>query len=434
MSNFEEFEEFKFLTINTPNLWKQGKVSEGNLEFLDTIDNGHYSNTGGINLSGFSEFVRTESFKIPINTVIDLDLDLECDIFYILDKETGKLMIYEFRSGYFEWVKCLKFDFPKSIRAGKENIYILNENDLFIIAKTNFQIRRIFKCISANPLEIAVDSKEENVFILDTQEKQIYQVSILDNAVYTLLTDEEKRNAISNALSIFVGNKDNKIYVLDSLNKRVIVFPSSSVQSDNTEEEAGFDILSLEGPSEFIPSDVAVRDKQNIYIGDIGTSKDYNPNPRKYSNSKISQVLEYNRTSHKVILDRKDSGLYVVNFSDNLIIKFELVARFLSYGIYLSPPLDSGIQGLKWHKFVLDMEIPYPVNTNVEVFYYASDTKIDPTDIQWIKTEFSNPKDSLMFDTVGRYLWLKFSLFSNDNVYYTYHICCKSIPSQTFVS
>ena len=55
MSNFEEFEEFKFLTINTPNLWKQGKVSEGNLEFLDTIDNGHYSNTGGINLSGFSE-------------------------------------------------------------------------------------------------------------------------------------------------------------------------------------------------------------------------------------------------------------------------------------------------------------------------------------------------------------------------------------------
>ena len=129
-------------------------------------------------------------------------------------------MIYEFRSGYFEWVKCLKFDFPKSIRAGKENIYILNENDLFIIAKTNFQIRRIFKCISANPLEIAVDSKEENVFILDTQEKQIYQVSILDNAVYTLLTDEEKRNAISNALSIFVGNKDNKIYVLDSIKQK----------------------------------------------------------------------------------------------------------------------------------------------------------------------------------------------------------------------
>jgi phage tail-like protein len=62
------------------------------------------------------------------------------------------------------------------------------------------------------------------------------------------------------------------------------------------------------------------------------------------------------------------------------------------------------------------MEISDLTNTKVDVCYYASDGKNEPTDEQWIKTQFSNPKDSLMFDAVGRYLWLKLSLSSNDNL------------------
>jgi phage tail-like protein len=412
-SNFGEFEEFKFLTINTPSLWKQGIISEGDISFHEEeSNNGDYSKTGGIMLSGFTEFARTESFQIPITTAIDLDLDLDCDIFYILDKETGKLLLYDFRSGYFEWVKCLMFKCPKSIKAGKENLYILNENDLFVIAKTNFQIRKIFEHISTNLLDIAVDTKEENILILNTEERQIYRVSIVDNAVYTLLNDDERRDAISKASSIFVGRKDDKIYVLDPINKRVIVLPSIHNGGDDPE----FRIVYLDGESEFVPSDVAVLDEHNIFIGDVGSGVTYHPHPRRYNSSGLSEVLEYSRKSNKIILDRKEYGLYIINYSDNIIIKFEPVTRFLPYGSYISPLLDSGIHGLKWHKFVLDMNIPDPVNTSVEVFYYASDMKNPPTNGQWIKTQFSNPKDSLMFDAVGRYLWLKFSLFSNNSL------------------
>jgi len=420
MSNLDEFQDFKFLAINTLKVWKQGEISEdskGKITFLEESDNGNYSKNGGIMLSRSTEYVRAESFQLPITTAIDLDLDLDCDIFYILDKETGKLALYDFRSGYLEWIKCLRFKSPKYIKAGKENIYILDDDELVVIAKTNFQVRRTFEFNSKNHLDIAVDTKEENMFILNSQEKQIYVISIANNTINTLLDDNESRNAVSTSSSIFVGRKDNKIYVLDPVNKKIIVFPPIE---NGIEEMVGFSTIDLGGDSGFVPSDVAVLDGENIFVADMGSSENYHPHPRKYTSSGDSEVLEYNRTSNKIILDRRDQGPYIINYSDNMIIKFELENRYYSNGSYITPRIDSGVPGLKWHKFVLGMSIPDPVNTQVDVYYYASDLdlKNDPTDVQWqwIKTQFPNPKDSLMFDTIGRYLWMKFELFSSNRL------------------
>ena len=73
-------------------------------------------------------------------------------------------------------------------------------------------------------------------------------------------------------------------------------------------------------------------------------------------------------------------------------------------GIYSSNPLDSGIPGCKWHRIVLDGNIPE--NSTLTVSFYASDK--EKTAKSFIaRRVFKNAKDALVEVPQGRYLSLK---------------------------
>src|SRR5262249_27672863 len=158
----------------------------------------------------------------PVSKVIDLALDPICDIFYILEKDTRKLFVYDSNADYLDWIQCIQFKNPRAIEAGKNDIYFLDGNNVIILAKVNFQTRRFFPNIGTDPIAMALGNKED-IFVLDGKEKQIYKISNTTGMVYALLNTDEERNALSGATAISIDKKDNnKIYILNSDNKQVI--------------------------------------------------------------------------------------------------------------------------------------------------------------------------------------------------------------------
>lgn len=78
-------------------------------------------------------------------------------------------------------------------------------------------------------------------------------------------------------------------------------------------------------------------------------------------------------------------------------------------GTYKSKPLDSGIEGCRWHRIVLGVDIPE--NSTLTVSFYTSDKEEDPG--SWSGTiVFKSTKDALVQAPPGRYIRLKIDFHS----------------------
>jgi phage tail-like protein len=85
-------------------------------------------------------------------------------------------------------------------------------------------------------------------------------------------------------------------------------------------------------------------------------------------------------------------------------------------GCYISKSLDSGKEGCRWHRIVLDADVPE--NSTITVFFYSSDK--EEAAKSWYGTlvfkkvndDFKNPKDALVQTPPGRYISLKIDFHS----------------------
>jgi phage tail-like protein len=410
-NNYESDSEFKYLVIGSLGKWKQGTIQE-HLVFEENLP------TGGISLQRFSEFARSAEYRIPVDNPIDLALDTSCDIFFILDGDSKRLLLYDLNANYWEWIKCIRFTDPRAIAVGSEDLFVLDGNSIFVLAKSNFQVKRIVENIGVDPRAIALDNHRGHhhlyVYDADITQKQLYLVSYLTGRVTPLFKHGERRY-IGEVSAISIGKHDNnKLYLLDYGKRQVRIF---SLEKDPIRLEI---VIPCGTPPQAVVSGVAAIDNESIFVGDKAKGVQYYyPHPRKYTASSSSssppQPLDYSRQTHKIILNDKADVLYAINLTDNWIIKFVMEERFASNGNYISTVIDSGINALQWHKYVLECAIPDPENSSIEISYFASDTEEMPAEGQWIKTDLPNPSDALMFEARGRYLRFKIQLSTTKN-------------------
>ena len=76
-------------------------------------------------------------------------------------------------------------------------------------------------------------------------------------------------------------------------------------------------------------------------------------------------------------------------------------------GSYTSKPLDSGIEGCRWHRIVLDADIPE--NATITVSFYSSDSESEEDAKNWSGTVVftADTRDALVEVSPGRYMGLK---------------------------
>lgn len=76
-----------------------------------------------------------------------------------------------------------------------------------------------------------------------------------------------------------------------------------------------------------------------------------------------------------------------------------------SNGSYTSKPLDSGIEGCRWHRIVLDADIPE--NATITVYFYSSDSENEENAKNGTIVFTADTRDALVEVSPGRYMGLK---------------------------
>lgn len=403
MSNTES-KELQFLTINTASLWNEGKEEQGGGYNLDIGES--------LNIKSSNVYINTQrfSFPPPIKNPIDFAFDL-CDILYILDGDTGQIMFYDLNTGLYDWIKCIKFTEPTQIGVGQNDIYVLDGNRIIFIAKTNYQTRRITENTGTNLERIATDSKG-NLFLLNNNEKQIYKIT---KTGMKSIVFKDKIPVTADIIDICIG-KDDTIYVLDSKNISLFT-PDGQKKKDQ---------ISIN--SELVPTCLVVDEYHNIIVGN--NIMNAHTSLYLYDINIEKKSLNYNKYCNWLLINQY-GDLYVINKTDAEIIKFQSEIKYVRQAVYLSKQLDSQKLQQQWHKFVVERELPN--NTSVDISYFASDNKVPPLEIPWIKVT-PNPHDALMFDAIGRYLWFKIELYSHDGKYTpTVHSIRAYYPKQSYL-
>ncbi len=168
------------------------------------------------------------------------------------------------------------------------------------------------------------------------------------------------------------------------------------------------------------PAGLAIDGEGNFYFGDRRPSLVREEEERFIfclaPTGDIAQpVTGYRSAAEKLVLDRTNR-LVVFNAERQEIKILRGEKRFLRTefpklptGKFYSQALDSTKLGQRWHKIVLDAEIP--ANTQIKVYYAISDDL--NSGLQWSES-IINPTDALIRGAAGRYLYLKVELIGSD--------------------
>jgi phage tail-like protein len=405
--------EFKFLVINTHELWKKYENKDKSQSVEIDLE--------GIRLESTTTYVYESNITSLIpHHPIDFVLDW-CDILYILDGITRKIQrVFLKGVGEYEWIEEKIFDDPKALEVDQNYIYVLDRDVVQVIDKISYQTKQVIN-VGWNARYLATD-KHGHLFVFDARERQIYKVWLDDTTEKTpLLNDSGKAHIPSEGtrrkvLAMTIGPRHDKIYILTTQSIEIFNSKGRFEKGINLRFEA------------FKPSGIAVDNYGNIFVGNVGRGEFVSPIKIDHVTGNISS-LEYYGRSDRLFFSRvtlHDYHLYIINLArkdkqyltkDNRIDLMKKFKKFASIGTYASRPLDSQTTGLLWHKFVLHSKIPN--NTSIEFSYYTSDNAADnPSDPSWVTVGFdpdTNPKDALI-DTSGQYLWFKLTLFSKDDM------------------
>ncbi len=376
--------EFKFLVINTQSLWQQGESAPD-----DTGADSMEITEEGISLRKYYTHTLSERRSFGIISPIDFALD-PCGLLYVLDSKERKLAIIDTNTQTTEWVKCISFSDPTAVTVDSYNLYVADGGDVYCLAKANYQVRWKAHIEGGMLVDMALDSRQ-NLYILDRKSQQVYKINRAGK-----LSEMALANELEDAVNICT-DKEDYLYVLEHSSKKVLQFDSQG----NLERT-----ISLTDTKAKIskPSGLAVDEQGNIFVGDqtaTGT-------PYKIDTSGKASPIGYVGTTYRLLLNKK-GDLYILGEKEIAIL--ELVARYIDEGTYFTRVFDSTEPETRWHKVVVDAEIPE--NTRMNVYYYISDAETLPYEPAW-SDPIVNFKDALILSSQGRYIWFKIELISDD--------------------
>ena len=430
--------EFQFLSLNHKSAWNQGQVYD-----LQAADE-------GIRLRETFQYQLERNIfasDFPMGKGIANAVVGSCQLIYILDKN-GSIYVYNVQQSRFDSIDWLSSytSGPAHIAYSPGSIYVSDgdgEKGIFHFAEVNWQMtwnRNFGKGSSVEKLEVVqpliptdmAADQNGHLYMLDAAQGCIVQFDKGGRFV-AVFGGEELKGKKPIALSV---TSFGEIYILDQQDKKVLTFKRDD-KTGNFTKTAEISIPLR------LPSGLGVDSKGFIFIGENKSitdgAEDRFVHIFNREGKKISAVYAYRGAVDKIILDECDR-LYVLNKEEQKVSILHRQPTFfkrpdapLANGVFTSTALDSTKQGMKWHKLILDADIPE--NTQIEVSYLISDQKIfyykdelrnidsfildkrislanKELALPWSEPQV-NPRDMLVHGE-GRYLWLKVRLIGSE--------------------
>ncbi|NQX69419.1 hypothetical protein HQN90_25135 [Paenibacillus alba] len=234
----------------------------------------------------------------------------------------------------------------------------------------------------------------------------------------------------------FTAASDGTLALLDAKLRTVTIF-----------HEDGRDPLHVKLEQEGRFAGISIDTNHNLFIGDSGYAQQEGVTERfilKYrgNGEQMDKVTGFRGRTDKLLHDGRNR-LYVFDRISGQISLLDLRARTmlledtqLPEAVYFSAELDTTETELEWHKIRLEADIPE--ETQVRFSYFASDeseglvdgdyvsytsyftdpgipvhTKLTATRDLWSEP-ILNPKDALLMNAKGRYLWFKIELIGSE--------------------
>jgi len=391
--------EFKTQTFGTAGQW-----SSGLLYRLVTAEG------GGLTIASIP--AKAKRLETGITSPMALAAD-RCGILYLLDTSTNRLYRYDPNTGVSERIFC-----PESLdRPGR----ILLPGMMLWVADTakgqvrgsslvDFQIITLIDWIE-EPIDIAGNG-EGDLYVLDHKTKLIYWFN-----KHGSLLGKFGAPYLQDPIGFVVG-MHGIIFVIDRGSPGFQRFSHDGsyfgVTGDLSNISAKMVVCDAEGNLVVLTDagEVCQFDADGILAGKVGFPEDAGP----------------------IIWIATDScGNFYASTAKG-IFALALGKTFIKEkGYYYSKTLDSGIVECRWHRLVLQGDMP--AGTVAEISFYVSDDealrnlidsaiedsakttqqKADVIDsvIPWIGPE-TNAKDMLFRGKVGRFLWIKLGLATYD--------------------
>ncbi|MFD0676893.1 MULTISPECIES: phage tail protein [unclassified Paenibacillus] len=247
-----------------------------------------------------------------------------------------------------------------------------------------------------------------------------------------------------------------KVHLFDAYRNLLTVF----------KEDGTFDThfpLALEGSY----AGLSIDTNNNIYIGDsrsVGVDEEDERFILKFGaqGDFQSRVSGFRGRTDKLLINSRNR-MYVLNGELAEITLLELQQRTLELeesslpeGIYLSSELDTTLSETEWHRFQLEAVIPE--ETQVRISYFASDRKELMVDGEFVDLSryltnsditlkdklrstrdlwsepIVNPRDALLMNAQGRYLWFKLEIMGSERQSPLLHKLRVYFPRQSLIS
>lgn len=375
--------EFEFLSINTKNGWKNGDVNDNNN--IDVLDD-------GITLAKKSSYIlEPKLIEYDDYSITDFAVN-ECGIIYVLDGEENTILEYDPLNKIIEQLDCIggkgnlpgQLSDPTGIAINEDTIYIAEYNRIQAFAKINWQIRWIIDNPKSddgtpiNPSKIAVNNNGD-LFVLDVfdNKKDIYYADLNIECTFKKVNLEQP---LQNPVNIGI-NKNGDLYIYEKDLNQIFKFDYEKnlnlVRMSMSEEPFNLFYWKIK------PEIIAIDPFGNIYA---------------FQNAEINEISVLKLKEDQYSLQKSiETGYFIKEF-------------------------DSGESQCKWHKLVLDAEIPD--KTQINVYYHAYDEKININSkweqiLSFQASYFRNTNnlkfcDALIHKATGRFLKIKLELISTD--------------------
>ncbi len=446
--------EFKFFSINKVSDWLDGMPL--NMQITDQ----------GISLEQTEKYGmdRTISLnELNSGTFYDFALGKDSKL-YLLDQD-GSLSIYDYQNGHVEKLYHAGhglYSGRAMLTAFGETVMIadpLGESKISAYSSSNGQ--SVWQLDQWNdqplfPLAIAADFQNDTYVLAPVTVRrnerdewmvpESTQIAMLRINRYghiaQVIVNDAMRMLHSSTVSELIG----AYFIAVSPKQHVCVLDANRSQWFNiTEGGTQFSVQSLEDAIPF--SGCCIDSRHKLYIGsrrEVSLKGEDDRFIRTYNASGefVANVLSFRGKTDKILIDEKNK-MYVFDREAAMLTILEPKPRTKELretgqlqGIYLTRRFDSGEDQTKWHKLLLDAQIPD--ETQMRVSCFASDrsdfiwkghtididTFIHSREIDWNdkldhlrnrwSTPIINPKDALIFEAEGRYLWIRIEFIGSE--------------------
>ena len=384
------------------NLLGQFKNPKGIALSPDTL---YVADTGNERIQAFARInlqirwlVENDSGEFrPVDIAVDDIANL-----YVLNGADRRILKFD-KGGRFKGT-CVerKLEKPVNIAIDKDGFLYVLDNKKVLKFKTDEKDKLVkpefnLEKLGIEPSGLAVDL-EGNVYVGD--KKEMYLFSIEDGEL------EEELNGGSIPDKLKKKFQDKEI-------------PLSEMTTITKENEDKWVIIDEEKKNTYF-----IRKEEetlNIYKKIKGEEEERFIHKFSPSGDYAGPLLGYRGPCYGMVMD-KQGNFYVITGKEGeiAILKYIRDRYFIKEpgGTFISKALDSNGPDCKWHKIVLDAEIPD--KTQINVYYYISDEEKSEQDIsEWKKLATFRAseiklRDALIQERSGRYLWVKLELISSD--------------------